>query len=70
MPKQEPITYEAAMQRLEDIVRKIENNEIGIDRLAEQLKEAQALIKQCKKQLLAVDKDINGLLADEETTAQ
>lgn len=70
MPKQEPITYEAAMQRLEDIVRKIENNEISIDHLAEQLKEAQALIKQCKKQLLAVDKDINGLLADEETTAQ
>ncbi|HIU89733.1 MAG TPA: exodeoxyribonuclease VII small subunit [Candidatus Caccomonas pullistercoris] len=70
MPKKETLSYEAAMQRLEDIVRKIENNEIGIDRLAEQLKEAQALIKQCKKQLLAVDKDINGLLADEETTAQ
>lgn len=70
MPKKEALSYEAAMQRLEDIVRKIENNEIGIDRLAEQLKEAQALIKQCKKQLLAVDKDINGLLADEETTAQ
>ncbi len=70
MPKKETLSYEAAMQRLEDIVKKIENNEIGIDRLAEQLKEAQALIKQCKKQLLAVDKDINGLLADEETTAQ
>ncbi len=70
MPKKETLSYEAAMQRLEDIVRKIENNEIGIDRLAEQLKEAQGLIKQCKKQLLAVDKDINGLLADEETTAQ
>lgn len=70
MPKKETLSYEAAMQRLEDIVRKIENNEIGIDRLAEQLKEAQTLIKQCKKQLLAVDKDINGLLADEETTAQ
>lgn len=70
MPKKETLSYEAAMQRLEDIVRKIENNEIGIDRLTEQLKEAQTLIKQCKKQLLAVDKDINGLLADEETTAQ
>ena len=70
MPKKETLSYEAAMQRLEDIVRKIENNEIGIDRLAEQLTEAQTLIKQCKKQLLAVDKDINGLLADEETTAQ
>lgn len=70
MPQKETLSYEAAMQRLEDIVKKIENNEIGIDRLAEQLKEAQALIKQCKKQLLAVDKDINGLLADEETTAQ
>ena len=70
MPKKETLSYEAAMQSLEDIVRKIENNDIGIDRLAEQHKEAQGLIKQCKKQLLAVDKDINGLLADEETTAQ
>lgn len=70
MPKQEPITYEAAMQRLEDIVRKIENNEICIDHLAEQLKEAQAIIKQCKKRLLAVDKDINDLLTDEKTAAQ
>lgn len=70
MPKQEPITYEAAMQRLEDIVRKIENNEISIDHLAEQLKEAQAIIKQCKKRLLAIDKDINDLLTDEKTAAQ
>lgn len=70
MPKQEPITYEAAMQRLEDIVWKIENNEISIDHLAEQLKEAQAIIKQCKKRLLAVDKDINDLLTDEKTAAQ
>lgn len=70
MPKQEPITYEAAMQRLEDIVRKIENNEISIDHLAEQLKEAQAIIKQCKKRLLDVDKDINDLLTDEKTAAQ
>lgn len=70
MPKQEPITYEAAMQRLKDIVRKIENNEISIDHLAEQLKEAQAIIKQCKKRLLAVDKDINDLLTDEKTAAQ
>lgn len=48
----------------------IENNEISIDHLAEQLKEAQAIIKQCKKRLLAVDKDINDLLTDEKTAAQ
>lgn len=60
------LTYEAAMQRLEDIVRRIENNEIGIDGLTPALREAQQLIKRCKEQLYAVDKEIRDLLEAEE----
>ncbi len=70
MAKKETLSYEAAMTRLEDIVRKIENNEVGIDRLTEQLKEAQSLIKQCKKQLFAVDKDIRDLLDGDSEAGQ
>lgn len=58
-------SYEAAMQRLEDIVRRIENNEIGIDGLTGALKEAQQLIKECKEQLYAVDTEIRELLESE-----
>ena len=35
--------YEEAMRQLEDIVRKMENDELDIDSLAEQLKKAQEL---------------------------
>ncbi|MBQ2168663.1 MAG: exodeoxyribonuclease VII small subunit, partial [Prevotella sp.] len=44
MMKQE-IKYEEAVSQLEDIVRKMENNELDIDQLGEQLKKAQMLLK-------------------------
>ena len=39
------IKYEDAVRRLEDIVNRMENNELDIDTLSEQLKTAQQLIK-------------------------
>ena len=39
------IKYEDAVRRLEDIVTRMENNELDIDTLSEQLKTAQQLIK-------------------------
>ena len=38
-------TYEQAMKRLEEIVTRIDSNELDIDSLGESLKEAQELIK-------------------------
>ncbi len=69
MTKKDKLTYEQAMQRIEDIVRQVENNEIGIDSLTEKLKEARALVKQCKEQLYAVDKDIRDILNEDEEQA-
>ena len=43
--------YEAAFAQLQDIVRKMENDEYSIDEIAVQLKEAQRLIKFCKDKL-------------------
>ena len=40
-------TYEQAMKRLEEIVTRIDSNELDIDSLGESLKEAQELIKFC-----------------------
>ena len=37
-------TYTQAMDKLEEIVAQIENNELDIDQLGEKLKEAQKLI--------------------------
>ena len=42
------MTYEESLQKLESIVHKMESGEFSVDELAQQLKEAQRLIGQCK----------------------
>ncbi len=54
--------YEEAVSRLEEIVKKMENDELDIDQMAEQLKEAQQLIKLCKDRLTKVDADIKAVM--------
>lgn len=61
MAKQE-MKYEEAVRRLEDIVRKMENDELDIDTMASQLKEAQQLIKLCKARLTKADEEIKKIL--------
>jgi len=50
--------YEAAFAQLQDIVRKMENDEYSIDEIAVQLKEAQRLIKFCKDKLTKTEEEI------------
>ncbi|MBO5156867.1 MAG: exodeoxyribonuclease VII small subunit [Prevotella sp.] len=58
--------YEEALRQLEDIVRKMENNEFDIDQLAEQLKKAQKLIMLCKSKLTKTDEEIQKILEEGE----
>ncbi len=55
------LKYESAIQRLEAIVKKIENNELGIDEIAANLKEAQQLIKFCKEKLTKTEKELSAI---------
>lgn len=64
--KKNTLTYEEAMSQLEEIVRQVENNEQGIDKLAEQLKKAQQLIGFCKDKLYTTDEEIQKILKNEE----
>ena len=45
------IKYAKAIERLEEIIRKIENEEIDVDELSEKVKEAVALVKMCKDKI-------------------
>lgn len=54
--------YEEAVSRLEEIVKKMENDELDVDQMAQQLKEAQQLIKLCKDRLTKVDADIKAVM--------
>ena len=51
-------TYEQAMKRLEEIVSRIDSNELDIDSLGVNLKEAQELIKFCRDKLYKADEEI------------
>jgi len=59
----ETVNYEAAVRRLEEIVKKLENDELDVDQMSVQLKEAQQLISQCKDRLTKVDADIKAILS-------
>ena len=56
------LKYEEAMATLEQIVARMENNELDLDAMSEQLKKAQQLIKLCKDKLTKTDQEIRKLL--------
>lgn len=58
------IKYEDAVNEIEQIVSKMENNELDIDQLTVQLRRAQYLIKLCKDKLTKTDSEIKKILDD------
>ena len=56
--------YEEAFAQLQDIVRKMENDEYSIDEITVQLKEAQRLIKFCKEKLTKTEEEILKIQSD------
>lgn len=58
------IKYEEAFTQLQNIVRKMENDEYSIDEIAVQLKEAQRLIKFCKDKLTKTEEEIKKIQAE------
>ena len=62
--------YNKAMKRLEEILEKIENEEIEVDELSDKVKEAVDLIKMCrdkiKKAELEVKEVVDGFAEEKE----
>ena len=58
------MNYETAVERLEEIVKKMENDELDVDQMAQQLKEAQQLIRLCKNKLTKVDAEIREVMKE------
>ena len=50
------------MATLEQVVARMENNELDLDTMSEELKKAQQLIKLCKDKLTKTDQEIRKLL--------
>ncbi|MCH4242297.1 MAG: exodeoxyribonuclease VII small subunit [Prevotella sp.] len=60
--KETTIKYEEAVHQLEEIVNKMENDELDIDSLTVQLEKAKKLIKLCKEKLTKTDNEIHQIL--------
>lgn len=60
--------YKKAMDRLEEILSKIDRSDVGIDELASQVEEATGLLRECKTILSDTEKNVQKALSglDEE----
>ena len=47
----ENLEYKNSMDRLEGILERIDNSEMGIDELSERVKEATELLKKCRRKI-------------------
>lgn len=55
------IGYAEAKKRLQEIVTKMESDELGIDELSSYVKEATDLITICRKKLLETDAELQAI---------
>jgi exodeoxyribonuclease VII small subunit len=60
----EHITYTAAFEELQHIVREMEDGEITVDQLAIRVKRAAELITFCKKKLIHTEEDVQRILKE------
>ena len=58
------IKYEEAIRQIEDIVERLENDEMDIDSLGSELKKAQKLIKLCKDKLTKTEEEVKKILEE------
>lgn len=61
----EKTTYEVALQRLKEIVSKLEAKEVKIDMLSETVLEAKELVDFCRKKLDKTEEDIKRIIDPE-----
>jgi exodeoxyribonuclease VII small subunit len=52
-------SYDAAMQELQTLVGQLQNDQIGVDALAEKVRRASDLIKLCREKLRQTEADVN-----------
>jgi len=58
------LTYSEAVEEIEDILSKIENEELDVDELSDQVKRVSSLIKLCKEKLFKTQKEVEQILEE------
>jgi exodeoxyribonuclease VII small subunit len=65
MSAEEPLTYEAAAARVEEIIRRLDSGEASLSETLDLVREGKALIEQCARELSAVGDALEELRLDE-----
>jgi exodeoxyribonuclease VII small subunit len=60
------LTYQEALLEVEDILAKIENEELDIDELSEKVKRVSFLLKFCKDKLHKTNEEVEKILGEME----
>ena len=66
MASKKNIGYAEAMAEVEEILEKIENEELDVDELAEKVKRVSVLLKTCKDKLLKTNEQVEKILKEME----
>jgi exodeoxyribonuclease VII small subunit len=66
MATNKKLTYQESLNEIEEILRKIEGNELDIDELAEKVKRVSFLLKFCKEKLMKTNEEVEKILKDME----
>jgi exodeoxyribonuclease VII small subunit len=61
----EPLTYEAAAARVEELIRRLDSGEASLNETLELVKEGKALIELCARELSAVGDALEELRLDD-----
>ncbi len=60
------LTYKEAVSEIEEILEKLENEELDVDELAAKVKRVSQLLKFCKDKLSGTEKEIQNIIEDME----
>ena len=58
------MTYQQAIEELEQIVKELENENVDMDKLSGKVKQASVLIRLCRKILTDTENDVHNILRE------
>jgi len=64
--EENPLTFETAISKLEEILRKLENEDTPLDQMVELYEKANKLADICRSKLKAADKKMAKLIKNED----
>ncbi len=60
------ISYQEAIGEIEEILGRIEKEELDVDELAEKVKRVSALLKMCREKLIMTNEEVEKILGEME----